>query len=123
MTPPVISLGSSWQYMFSADFVNRINFLLQRYNVPADRIELVIPDGMSEANMNSVMEVLTALQEIGFVVDIDSYLARCSLQSRTRDLPANYAKQNPELASRIAAMERKRLSGPMAPEDFTNLIS
>ncbi|MBR7021648.1 MAG: diguanylate cyclase [Lachnospiraceae bacterium] len=123
VNPPVISLGSSWQYMFSADFVSRINFLLQRYNVPADRIELVIPDGMSEANMNSVMEVLTALQEIGFVVDIDNYLARCSLKSRTRDLPANYIKQNPELASRIAALERKRLSGPMAPEDFTNLIS
>ena len=107
--------------MFNADFVNRINFLLQRYNVPADRIELVIPDGVSDANINSVMEVLTALQEIGFVVDIDSYLAKCTLQSR--DLPANYVKQHPELASRVEAMKRKLLSGPMAPEDFTHLIS
>ena len=83
---------------------------------------VVIPDGISDANMNSVMEVLTALQQIGFVVDIDSYLAKCSLKSQTRDLPANYIQQHPELASRIAAMERRRLSGPMAPEDFTKLF-
>ena len=121
--PPVISLGSSWQYMFSADFVNRIKYLQQRYNVPADRIELMIPDGISEKNFNAVMAVLTELQNLGFRVDIDGYLARCSMQARTGEqLPANYLRQNPELAARIAAMERKRLSGPMAPEDFTKLF-
>ncbi|MBQ6661773.1 MAG: diguanylate cyclase [Lachnospiraceae bacterium] len=122
VNPPVISLGSSWQYMFGADFVSRIRYLLQRYNVPADRIELIIPEGISDANMNAVMDVLAELQTIGFVVDIDSYLARCSLKTHGLDLPANYAKQYPELARKIAALEQKRLSSPMAPEDFTNLI-
>ena len=123
VNPPLISLGSSWQYMFSADFVSRIRYLLQRYNVPAERIELVIPDGISEKNFNAVMAELTELSNIGFRVDIDGYLARCSIQSRAGEqLPANYLRQNPDLAKRIAAMERKRLSGPMAPEDFTSLI-
>ena len=123
VNPPVISLGSSWQYMFSADFVSRIRYLLQRYNVPAERIELLIPDGISEKNFNAVMAELTELQNIGFRVDIDGYLARCSLKSLSGDqLPANWLRQNPDLASRIAAAERKRLSGPMAPEDFTKMF-
>ncbi len=122
VNPPVISLGSSWQYMFSADFVNRIKYLLQRYNIPAELIEIVIPDGMSETNFNAVMSVLQELQNMGFVVDIDMYLARCSVKTMPKDLPASYIKQNPEVARQLEAMEQKRLNGPMAPEDFTNLI-
>ena len=109
--------------MFGTDFVNRIKYLLQRYNVPAEQIELLIPDGMSESNFNAVVTILVELQTIGFVVDVDGYLAKCSLKTLPKDLPASYIRKNPEIERMLTAMEQRRLSGPMAPEDFTHLFS
>ena len=122
--PPMISMKLSWQYMFSADFMNRTKFLQQRYSIPEGLIEIVIPDGeMSAENLNAAMTILQELQNIGFHVEIDSYLAKCALNALPKDLPMSVMKQNPSYARLLQAMELRRLSTPMPPEDFESLIS
>lgn len=122
--PPMISMHLSWQYMFSADFMNRTKFLQQRYSIPAGLIEIVIPDGeMSAENLNAAMTILQELQNIGFHVEIDSYLARCAMNALPKDLPVSVVKQNPSYARLLQTMEQRRLSTPMPPEDFETLIA
>ncbi len=120
--PPIISLGSSWQYMFSADFINRTKYLLQRYHIPAELIEMVIPDGVSATSFNTIMSILQELQNIGFVVEIDAYLAKCAMSTLPKDLPMSVVKKNPDYAKLLKAMEQRRLSAPMPPEDFQSLL-
>ena len=120
----MISMKLSWQYMFSADFMNRTKFLQERYSIPKGMIEVVIPDGeMSAENLNAAMTILQELQNIGFHVEIDSYLAKCALNALPKDLPMSVMKQNPSYARLLQAMEIRRLSTPMPPEDFESLIS
>lgn len=122
--PPRISMQLSWQYMFSADFMNRTRFLQQRYSIPEGLIEIVIPDGeMSTENFNAAMAILQELQNAGFHVEIDSYLERCAMNALPKDLPVSVVKQNPGYARLLLAMEQRRLSAPMPPEDFETLIS
>ena len=122
--PPVISLRLSWQYMFGADFMNRVKFLQQRYSIPAGQIEIVVPDGqMSTESFNTAMTILQELQNNGFIVDIDAYLARCAINAAPKDLPAGVMRTNPEYSGLLVAMEQRKLNAPMPPEDFESLIT
>lgn len=121
--PPMISMSLSWQYMFSADFINRTKFLQQRYSIPSEAIEVVIPDGeLSAENLNNAMTILQELQNIGFHVEIDSYLAKCAMNALPKDLPVSVMKQNPSYARLLQLKEQRRLSAPMPPEDFKTLF-
>lgn len=122
--PPMISLHLSWQYLFSSDFMSRTKFLTERYSIPAGSIEIVIPDGeLNAENLNTAMTILQGLQNIGFYVDIDSYLAKCAMNALPKDLPAGIVRQNPTYAMILQAMEQRKLNAPMPPEDFESLLS
>ena len=122
--PPMITLRLSWQYMFSADFMNRVKFLQQRYSIPSGLIEIVAPEGqLSTESFNSAMTILQELQNLGFHVDIDSYLAQCAISEAPKDLPAGAIMKNPDYSGLVKAREKRKLNAPMPPEDFETLFT
>lgn len=123
VTPPVISLKSSWQYLFSVDFLSRTKYLLQHYRITPERIELIIPEGMGQTNFQTVLNLLQELQGLGFNVDVDDYLAKCAMKEYPKNLPASVVQKNPAILRLLQAMEQKRLNAPMPPEDFQALLN
>lgn len=120
--PPMISLRLSWQYMFGTDFMNRVKFLQQRYSVPAGLIDIVVPEGgLGADSFNEAMTILQELQNNGFHVDIDAYLARVA--NSAKELPAGVIGMKADSSGLVAVKDRRRMNAPMRPEDFESLIS
>jgi len=120
--PPSVGVGSSWQYLFSPDFLNRTKYLLQRYHVPAKYIEMKIPETVNGTDIDLVLELLTQLQDLGFVVEIDDYLAKCALGEQAKELPINQLRQNPNFIMFLKRIEQKRLQAPVEGSDFMNVL-
>ena len=120
--PPVVGVGSSWQYLFSPDFLNRTKYLLQRYHVPAGRIEMKIPETVNGTDINLVLELLTELQDMGFLVEIDDYLAKCAMGEQAKELPLDQLKQNPNFIMFLRRIEQKRLMAPVDAAEFMQEI-
>lgn len=120
--PPVVGVSSSWQYLFSPDFLNRTKYLLQRYHIPAELVEMKIPETVNGTDINLVLELLTQLQDMGFRVEIDDYLAKCAMGEQAKELPLDQLRQNPNFLMFLRRIEQKRLMAPVEASEFMNEI-
>ncbi len=95
ITPPVISLACSWQYMFSPEFMNRTKQILEKYPVPTNLVEFVIPEGVNESNFYRVVSILQELQAMGFIISLDSYMTKFAIDNMKSRFSVKMIEENP----------------------------
>ena len=116
--PPVISLACSWQYMFSPEFMNRTKQILEKYPVPTNLIEFVIPEGVNEGNFYRVVSILQELQTMGFVISLDSYMTKFALNSMKDRFSVKMIEENPGLKKLDDIQVDIKGTKPLNADDF-----
>lgn len=102
---------ASWRELYGYDFIVAINLsaaqlcdpllvdklqeLVVRYALPADRIELELTESMLVEDMNQALDVLHALEAIGIQLSIDDFGAGYSNLAQLRQLPIKRLKIDP----------------------------
>ncbi|MGN0165672.1 MAG: diguanylate cyclase domain-containing protein [Lachnospiraceae bacterium] len=118
ITPPVISLACSWQYMFSPEFMNRTKQILEKYPVPTSLVEFVIPEGVNEGNFYRVVSILQELQTMGFVISLDSYMTKFALNSMKDRFPVKMLEENPGINKLDDIQVEVKDNKPLNADDF-----
>ena len=118
ITPPVISLACSWQYMFSPEFMNRTKQILEKYPVPTSLIEFVIPEGVNEGNFYRVISILQELQTMGFVISLDSYMTKFALNSMKDKYSVKMIGENPNIGKLDDIQVEVKSYQPLNADDF-----
>ena len=99
---------ASWRELYGYDFIVAINLsaaqlcdpllvdklqeLVVRYALPADRIELELTESMLVEDMNQALDVLHALEAIGIQLSIDDFGTGYSNLAQLRQLPIKRLK-------------------------------
>lgn len=119
ITPPVISLACSWQYMFSPEFMNRTKQILDKYPVPTKLVEFVIPEGVNEGNFYRVVSILQELQTMGFVISLDSYMTKFALNSMKERTSVKMLEENSGINKLDDIKVEVKGFKPLNVDDFT----
>lgn len=123
ITPPVISLACSWQYMFSPEFMNRTKQILEAYPVPANLVEFVIPEGVNEGNFYRVISILQELQAMGFVISLDSYMTKFALNSMKSRFSVKMLEENPGINRLDDIQVEVKENKPLNADDFATELN
>jgi diguanylate cyclase (GGDEF)-like protein len=119
ITPPPISLACSWQYMFSPEFMKGTKAILEKYPIPTNLIEFIIPEGVNEGNFYRVVSILQELQNLGFVISLDSYMTKFALNNMRT---VKMIEENPGLKKLDDIQVEVRTNKPLEASDFATVL-
>lgn len=87
-----ISINISRNHLKNANFVEDLNALMMKYNVPVDKIELELTESMFMDNMDIIMDDIKKFKEYGFKISIDDFGAAYSSLNMLKSLPVDVIK-------------------------------
>lgn len=73
LAPIPISVNQSKHVFFQADYLQRLNDLIQKYQISANLITLEILEGLALENARQLNTVIHQLQSIGFRISMDDF--------------------------------------------------
>ena len=117
--PPIISLACSWQYMFSPEFMKHTKEVIEKYPIPASLVEFIIPEGVNESNFYRVVSILQELQNMGFVISLDSYMTKYALNNMRT---VKMIEENPDLKKLDDIQVEVRGNKPLNADDFATAL-
>lgn len=68
-----ISMNISRMHVYEKDFINKINKIVDKYQIPPYLLEFELTETVILKNLNKVREVADQLREVGYRVSIDDY--------------------------------------------------
>ena len=98
----VVSINVSRNHLNDSHFIDRLNQLVKKYNIPNELIELEITESMFFKELDRLIYMIKKLREYGFLISIDDFGSGYSSLNLLKDLPVDILKIDKEFF-----MERK----------------
>ncbi len=92
LNPVRISVNQSRIHLFKRDYVDVLKGILDKYQVPANLIELEITETVAFESMDVIVDVLKRLHEIGFKISMDDFGSGYSSLNMLKDLEVDVLK-------------------------------
>lgn len=73
LTPVPVSVNQSKLLFYEADYIDNLNSLLDKYQIPAELISLEILEGLASENVNELNKRIGRLREFGFKISLDDF--------------------------------------------------
>lgn len=90
--PVRISVNQSRIHLFKRDYVDNLKSILDKYDVPAELIELEITETVAYESMDVISEVLKRLHDIGFKISMDDFGSGYSSLNMLKNLDVDVLK-------------------------------
>lgn len=90
--PLPVSVNISRYDVFCPDIIDVITGLVKKYNIPVDLLRLEITESAFSKSAKQIVEVVSALIENGFTVEIDDFGSGYSSLNTLKDVPAQIIK-------------------------------
>ncbi|NNJ91161.1 MAG: EAL domain-containing protein [Gammaproteobacteria bacterium] len=87
-----IAINVSVQQLRSTSFINNIQNIIKKYDIPAERIHLEITESVAMSDPESSITILNTLKELGFKIAIDDFGTGYSSLAYLKILPVDYLK-------------------------------
>ncbi|MCF2910692.1 EAL domain-containing protein [Pseudoalteromonas sp. DL2-H2.2] len=104
--PPCIAVNLSMEQLRREELPEMVFYLLQKYQLPADAIEVEVTEGMMMQNPQQAIEILNAFQRLGIAVAIDDFGTGYSSFSYLVHLPINTLKIDREFIRKLGEGEK-----------------
>ncbi|RZM78418.1 hypothetical protein C3B51_14670 [Pseudoalteromonas rubra] len=104
--PPCIAVNLSMEQLRREELPEMVFYLLQKYQLPADAIEVEVTEGMMMQNPQQAIEILNAFQRLGIAVAIDDFGTGYSSFSYLVHLPINTLKIDREFIRKLGEDEK-----------------
>ena len=87
-----ISVNFSKAHLYDQDFVESYSRMLNRYNIPQGCIELEITENLLVDNTNSLVRIISMLNDIGVKISMDDFGSGYSSLNMLKDVPVSCIK-------------------------------
>lgn len=98
-----VAVNVSARILQDAAFPRRLEGLMQRLEVPAERVELEITESAMMLDPEHALNVVRALSELGVFISVDDFGTGYSSLAYLRDLPAHAVKLDKSFVMNLAA--------------------
>lgn len=110
--PIVVSVNVSRIDLHNKDFVDNCKSLIEKYNIPAEFIELELTESVMYDNIDEVLDIMKKLKDIGFLLSIDDFGSGYSSLNMLKDMPIDVLK-----------LDRKFMVGTIGSERGKTIVS
>ncbi len=107
--PIVVSVNVSRIHLEDAKFIDRMEQLLQKYDIPSNLIDLEITESMFLYDLDRLRFFVTSLRKRGFIISIDDFGSGYSALNLLKSLPVDILKLDREFFMRNAMNEQDKL--------------
>lgn len=92
LNPVRISVNQSRLHLFKRDYVKSLKYIINKYDLPVDLIELEITENVVFESMEIISDVLKELREFGFTISMDDFGSGYSPLSMLKNLDVDVLK-------------------------------
>lgn len=107
--PIVISINVSRLHIDETNFIDRIDKLVKKYNLPTNLIEIEITENVFLKGLDRLLTVISALREKGFLVSIDDFGSGYSSLNLLKTLPVDILKIDKEFFMSNAMEDKDKI--------------
>ena len=90
--PTRVAVNLSMRQLLDTELVGKVERALQRYNLPAQRLELEITESLVMEDVNTTLSILHRLKALGVYLSIDDFGTGYSSLSYLKKLPVDHLK-------------------------------
>ena len=109
LTPIPISVNQSKTGIFSKGFITNIKYILEKYNIPPEYIEIEITESSVFDNIEKLIQIIYKLKEIGIKVSLDDFGAGYSSLNTLKDIPVDILKIDREFFKETSNNEKGQI--------------
>lgn len=103
-----ISVNQSKILFYEADYVERMETLIRKYQVPASWITLEILEGLAMENIDKLNQVIVSLKKIGFRISMDDFGSGYSSLNTLGNLQIDELKLDKGFLQELEGADHKR---------------
>ena len=103
-----ISVNQSKILFYEADYVERMETLIRKYQVPASWITLEILEGLAMENIDKLNQVIVSLKKIGFRISMDDFGSGYSSLNTLGNLRIDELKLDKGFLQELEGADHKR---------------
>lgn len=92
----ITSINQSKRHLDNDNYVSRLQKIIEKYNIPAELIELEITETAVTDNVDKLVEVIDELHELGFKISIDDFGSGYSSLNMLKQINADVLKIDKE---------------------------
>lgn len=107
--PAVVSVNQSRIHMDNPLYVERLEALMKRYNMPPGLIELELTESMFLDDDKKLIAILERMHEIGFSISMDDFGSGYSSLNLLKEIPVDVLKLDKVFLEETANSERSRI--------------
>lgn len=107
--PAVISVNQSRMHMNHPLYLERLETLLQKYEIPPHLIELELTESMFFSDNAKLIEIIAGMHEIGLLVSMDDFGAGYSSLHLLKEIPMDILKLDKGFLDDVETSERSRI--------------
>lgn len=105
----VISVNQSRIHMDNPLYLERLEALLRKYELPPHLIELELTESMFFSDHAKMIEIISRMHELGFLVSMDDFGAGYSSLHLLKEIPVDILKLDKGFLDEMEASERSRI--------------
>lgn len=90
--PLVISINVSKVHLYDSNFIQKLEKLVEKYNVPANLIELELTESIFVKGLDRLVNVINYMRKKGFLISIDDFGSGYSSLNLLKTLPVDILK-------------------------------
>ena len=106
LDPVKISVNQSRLHLYNPNYVETLEGIIKKYDVPARLIELEITESVAFDNIELISDVLRRLHEIGFTISMDDFGSGYSSLNMLKNLDVDVLKIDKEFFEETANTKR-----------------
>lgn len=107
--PLVISINMSRLHIEDPNFISTLNFLVNKYQLPTNLIEIEITESTFLDGLDRLREVLLSLREKGYIISIDDFGSGYSSLNLLKQLPVDIIKLDKDFFMKNTMDEKDKI--------------
>jgi EAL domain-containing protein (putative c-di-GMP-specific phosphodiesterase class I) len=107
--PIIVSINVSRLHFDDTLFIHKLEMLVEKYNLPANLIELEITENLFLKELNRLLEVVNYLRKKGFLISIDDFGSGYSSLNLLKTLPIDIIKIDKEFFMKNAMKGKDKI--------------
>ncbi|MDO5516078.1 MAG: bifunctional diguanylate cyclase/phosphodiesterase [Clostridium sp.] len=104
----ITSINQSKRHLDNDNYVARLKSIIDKYNVPAELVELEITETTVTDNVDKLIEVIDQLHKLGFKISIDDFGSGYSSLNMLKQINADVLKIDREFLNEVDESKRSK---------------
>lgn len=109
ITPVPISVNQSRINMDDPFYVEKLNEVIQKYEIPVNLIEIELTEGMFLTNKTGLIKIMERIRKIGFCMSMDDFGSGYSSLNLLKEIPVDILKIDKEFLDETANSRKSRI--------------